>query len=723
MKGLGILALVLALVTGAVWLFRESGRRGAPGWSRQESRAASEDMPWAATLRDPGVVLPAPEATEIQREEVEAAPAPEERARGAGFGVRVLARESGQPIAGVHVLLTSAHGSAGWLGQVPGRTLAGGVRRACPCPMTDADGRVELEARVGEESTLIVNLLENVRARRMELDVPAFAVGERRELELMLETRDDLRWFGRVLDDATGTPLAGAEAEWGGSELRRAVSAADGMLVLDFASWQASEVEVALAMYLPTSLALERGHESVELARPIRLLRPAALEVRVRDGQGAPKSRVRVELVELDRGAEYELPAFDLGRTTDADGVAAFEGLAPRVRLSVAVRAGLGRTRRQDVILAPGERRALEFELESGCRVLGQALDEAGQPLAGLDLWRLAVDGFPALRELPHEHAVVDKARTDARGRFVFEEVPAGDWWIGPAPSRGVARVAPLATRVVILPGEARQELTLVCAAALYIQGRVLSPEGRGTPGVVTAWKTGTRLVAGSRNDGRFVVGPLTSGDWLLQARDSRESGGIAAPSTVVRAEVGRSDVLLALRSGSLLAGSVLDERGARVPGAEVCLSPDEQGLAASATTDEYGSFVFGAQAPGGYHLWARSGASVATLGPVEIDAGRATERVELRLQAGAELRFRLASSAPPGLEACVSWDGVPCLVAALLPGSELWRTLPPGPAVVQLVRRKPDGGLTVLEERSLTLRVGETTLVELPGAGVDVER
>lgn len=718
MKNLGILALVLALVAGAAWLPRGAGR-GAPGGSTQESRAVSEDMARAATLREPGAVLPASELAEFQREEVEAAtaPAPQERARGAGLGVRVLARESGRPIAGVHVLLTSAHGRAGWLGQVPGRTLEGGVGVACPCPMTDAEGRVELEARVGEESTLLVNLLENVHARRMELDVPPFAVGERRELELMLETRDDLRWFGRVIDDATDAPLAGAEVEWGGRERRRAVSAADGMLVLDFASWQASEVEIALAGYLPTSLALVRGHESAELAQPVRLVRPAALGVRVRDALGAPRAQVRVELEELDPSVEPELSALPVGRVTDADGTCAFEGLAPRVRLSVAVRAGLGRTRRQEVLLAPGERRALEFELESGCRVLGQAVDEEGRPLAGLDLWRLAVDGFPALRELLHEHAVVDKARTDERGRFVFEQVPAGDWWIGPAPSLGVARVSPLATRVVVLPGEARQELTLVCAAALYIQGRVLSPEGRGTPGVVTAWKTGTRFVTGSRNDGRFVVGPLTSGDWLLQARDSRDSVGIAAPSTVVRAEVGRSDVLLALRSGSILAGSVLDERGRRVPGAEVCLSPDEHGRAASATTDEYGSFVLGAQAPGEYHLWARSGASVATLGPVEVDAGRATERVELRLQAGAELRFRLASSAPPGLDACVSWDGVPCLVAELLPGAELWRTLPPGPAVVRLVRRKAEGGLAVLEERSLTLRVGETALVELPGA------
>lgn len=705
-----------------MWLLRASGRAGAPDASTQEARAAGEEAARAVTLREPGGVPPR-ESTALLREEVRIATAPTKAGRGGGawLALRVLGRESGRPLAGVHVLLTARTGGSGAISQ----GLTAGEPPTCSCPATGADGRVELEARAGEESTLFVNLLENVHARRMELDVPPLQVGERREVELRLETRDDLRWFGRVLDDATGAPLAGASAEWRSGARRPAFSAADGMLVLDFASWQASEVEIALAGYLSNSLALERGHESVELARPIRLVRPAALEVRVRDGQGAPRAGVRVEVMDLEPQAESELAAFDLGRASDGEGGCTFEGLPPRVRLSVAARGGLGRTRRQDVILAPGERRVLEFELESGCRVLGQAVDEDGQPLAGLDLWRLALGELPALRELAHEGAVVDKARTDERGRFVFEHVPAGEWWIGPAPMRGVARVAPLATRVAILPGEARLELVLVCGAARYLHGRVLSPEGRGGSAKVTAWQAGTRLVTESRSDGRFVVGPLSEGDWFLQAQAiPREvSPSSAAPSAVARAEVGQSDVVLRLRSGMILAGTVLDERGTRVPGAEVSLSPDEYGFASVATTDELGFFSLGAQAPGGYRLWARSGASVATLGPLAIDARQALAPVELRLEAGAELRLRLAADARNGLEARVSWDGVPCLVVALRPGVELWRTLPPGPVVVRLVRRGRDGDSTVVEERALMLRVGEPNLVELVGSEPDAQR
>ncbi len=724
----GILTLGFALGLGTILLLRVE--RGSVSRSVEPGPQVARGGALDAELETPAAVVEPASESELGREVAEPMPTtvPSAESGPAWLTVHVAARGDGRPLSGVDLQALERVPLDGAFPirprNVHGWNLSQGPESRWLT--TDPSGRVVLELRSGVAYGLCLNARDNPLARLEWLAVEPLGAGERRTLEVALDGGDDLRWFGRVLDDVTGAPLAGAsavssvESPLGARE--SAVAAADGMLELAFASWRPTRVTIAAPGYLPAAFALERGHGSPQSARIVRLVRPGSLTVRVRDEQGGAQAGLRVE-VDTAR-PEGELgPTGGLGAgTTDADGACTFEQLPPRVQLSVAVRAGIGRTQRQAVRLVPGEESALTFELGPGCTLLGRALDEQGAPLVKLELWRLAAGELPALRELAHEDAVVDKVRTDSLGRFAFEHVPEGEWWVGPAPSRRGARVAPLATCVTVHPGETRLELTLVCSAPLYIQGHVRSPGGKGAQATVSAWRAGTRVSAESREDGRFHVGPLADGEWLLRAEPPEwcRQWVNEAPSAVVRAAAGAEGVQLELRTGTLLAGVVHDENGRGVPGAKVALALDEHGLTPTETTDAGGWFWLRTQVPGSTHLWARSGAFVAWVGPVVAEQGRHIEPLKLRLQTGAELRLRLAPAAPAGLEARVVWNGVPIVVAALAPGAERSEVLPPGEIVVQLVRSTSDGGPALLEEHALLLLAGAPALLEL---GVDSRR
>src|SRR5262249_6581245 len=149
---------------------------------------------------------------------------------------------------------------------------------------------------------------------------------------------------------------------------------------------------------LPAQLQLDRANDSPEHALPIRLERPAVVEVHVRDALGAPVAEVPVEAVPPENPHDVRRGQILTGsphdrESTDASGTCVIENLRPHEELDVAVRSGIGLTQRQTVTLAPGERRKLEFVLGAGCSVRGTAVNERGELLASIDLWRLPTRG------------------------------------------------------------------------------------------------------------------------------------------------------------------------------------------------------------------------------------------------------------------------------------------------------------------------------------------
>lgn len=721
----GILALLLLLALGgAGWFLARGGRHP----ERPGAHAARGEEPGRGGAREP---LPEPEVTPAPASEREPAEgealADEEGEPRAWLLVRCVAREDGKPLAGLALVLAPAERFGSWTGLGAVGSLFPGA--ADVGPRTDADGRVELEVEPGVELSLFVRAMK-LPVGQEPVTVPALAADERRELELEFLTRDDRHWYGLVLDDESGAPLGGASADWvhaAGPEVpggrSQAIAAADGLLALEFASWWASWATITSPGYFPGCVQLEAGHESPERALPIRLARAARLEVRVRDELGAPLVGVPVEAVSgvpaelvtvAERVTGISLPRDTERGVTDGAGGCALEGLAPRDELSVVIRPGIGRSQRQSVRLEPGESRTLEFTVGRGCRLEGQAQDERGEPLAGLDLWRLAALGASVYLGAEHEQAVVDKVRTDARGRFVFESVSPGDWWIGPAPYHGRTGIVPRAARVTIEPGESRKAFTLVCSATRYLAGKVLSSAGLPAEASLTAERGSLRVRGTSGADGRFFVGPLDAGTWQLQAR--RESGP-DAPSESLRAEAGQSELVLRLRPGGRVFGSVRDELGRPAAGAEVRLLAGDAAEAYGTIADEEGAFSLGGVEPGTYPLRASTASSVAVLELVPVRSDGPTGPLEVYLGPGTELRLTLALDAAEGLLARVAAGGAWLALERLAPGAERRMLLPPGAVLVQLLGRSEAGELELREERRVALRLGQSLRLELGSA------
>lgn len=678
----------------------------------------------------------------------------------ATLALRLVARETKAPLRGVSVQLSS-----GLPGDVVYVSGSRGDERTCP--RSDADGRVELEARPWGGYSLQIDPLGKSHVRPERFQVPELEPGQRHEVEIEVMTRDDRRWFGRVLDDETGAPLSGARVEWDESwpagEPAPIVSGADGLLALEFASWRKSSVRVVHEGYREAAVALAAGHETPELAEAVRLVRPARLSVRVRDGSGVPLREVAVEvrfapaaldssgrpgsevgqafalLAQHPRATEV-FSAGDLGSVleelgapflptataraagdrlqayTDAEGRCAFEGLPPGVDGEAIARRPGEPAQRQALHLASGEARELDFEFGSACNLRGRVEDEEGRPVAGLDLWRLAGEkDLPGYLDSEHESGAVDKLRTDAEGRFLFRSVPAGAWWIGAAPyeRRGGASV-PLTTRIVVTPGERVREMVLTCPAALYIRGRVRTEAGGPLAAEVTASREDSSVRATADARGNFVLGPLPAGAWELEAAElpgalgSPPGSPLRASSGPVRAYAGATEVELRLRAGGALSGIVLDASGTPAPGAEVEAYCEQDGSMQRAACDERGAFRLEGLAAGSYRLLARAAESVRVLGPVHVEAGRWSPPVELRLAPGAVLRLQLAADRGERRAYALAWNGTPWRTGMLQGGVPVRLVVPAGTLRCELRAGPEPDALVGARVREAVLLAGE---------------
>src|SRR5262245_58268126 len=245
MTSRSVLVLVGVLGIGATWLVLELRRGEGPRSSASETSIAEAASDEPAALAEPELPVEATADAGSKREET-VSPRMDRSSANAWLAIRVRARETGQVLPDIHVLLHELPADfgppyvRGAPDDPPGLAFSSGPSGIrCSCPATDVQGRVTLEAPPGVARVLTLNALSSVHARRESFSVPPLAPGERRELELELTTRDDLRWYGRVLDDATGAPLAGVRASWvAGAPVGVrgcAASPADGGLVIAFA--------------------------------------------------------------------------------------------------------------------------------------------------------------------------------------------------------------------------------------------------------------------------------------------------------------------------------------------------------------------------------------------------------------------------------------------------------------------------------------------------------
>ncbi|MFO1076236.1 MAG: carboxypeptidase-like regulatory domain-containing protein [Planctomycetota bacterium] len=262
--------------------------------------------------------------------------------------------------------------------------------------------------------------------------------------------------------------------------------------------------------------------------------------------------------------------------------------------------------------------------------------DKKPAPAIDVSLYRGGVD---TLFEQP-------RGRTDAEGRFLFEDLAPGK--VTPATQRG----EPHWGKSVVVVAGGRVEATLELPLGMTARGRVVDGAGAAVPGadiVVTGWGGGsTQVLAQSGPDGAFAlravapnchIGARKAGYRPSSMRTFTASEGAVVDFTIVMT-----------RDGGGLRGVVQDPHGQPVAGAVVRAGDTEQnnhklpdGASAmgpqpeTVRTDAQGRFEFASVVPGKVPVAARAPGLAPWTGTVAIAPGRVEELV-INLQPGATL-------------------------------------------------------------------------------------
>jgi hypothetical protein len=209
----------------------------------------------------------------------------------------------------------------------------------------------------------------------------------------------------------------------------------------------------------------------------------------------------------------------------------------------------------REIRLDRGQRKTdVDFRLLRGGVIAGRVTDGYGDPVPGLSinaLRRMTLDGRPRL--LPEGAAV----RTDDFGRFRFFGLPSGEYYLstfgeGDATAGLVRTYFPGTSSLgeaEALPVRAGEEVggisfALASGRPVQITGIVVDSQGYPlTGGHVSAEDLANVIGPGSYGeigpDGRFKVGDVSPGDYVLRVHPSEENGEAAAE----RISVGLDDI------------------------------------------------------------------------------------------------------------------------------------------------------------------------------------
>lgn len=594
----------------------------------------------------------------------------------------------------------------------------------------DAGGFASWPVPSGVELEVLVSELRT-GAPRVTRIVPPLAPGEVRALRVELPPLGEHRLVGRVLEEATGAPIAGASVvlrdrsglydEGTRPDPRVGVgvarSDAAGRFELEASHPAASNLIVQAAGFTPLVAAFAAGHADDANPFEVRLLRAAGLEGVVTGANGAPQANVRVEATagNASLGADgarrpagfADPPVWRWEARTDAGGRFALAGLPARAELSVRLDAG-GRTRVPELaplVLEPGERRAVSWSLGARGRIAGEARDAAGRPYADGELWLRPRPrrGHVAVLVMSESPAPVDRARTDLAGRFAFEAVLPGAYILGPAAPRepdvplferppasvDPEAVAPVGVPVDVDPASPEVYVELEVHRALYVVGRVEDVDGGTTAAFLEARVPGldaARMVP-LGEDGGFVLGPTVPGEHLLRAMPFPGLPGRAPSETVAATPApapGGDPVVLRLRAGRSLAGVVRGRSGAPAA-ATVHVAPAGEPHRVTVTrAGADGRFQADMLLADEVLVFAFSGSEVAVAGPLFPGPP------ELRLDLAPGGRVELTGDRA-GWAVLATGAGAPCGRVRLEPGRTATLTAPAGPVVARWIE---DGAL-----------------------------
>ncbi len=402
--------------------------------------------------------------------------------------------------------------------------------------------------------------------------------GSRREITLEVPVGTDLLFWGHVVSE-DGHPVPGTEIWWeegmgchldlsdlDSDATRLAESDDDGLFHVRLRSWVDNCLFAVAPGLVPVRVGIEEGHDGPERATTIVLPRGARLTVSL---QGPTEL---IEQLELRAGATewdgdgYYASSIGWAGYFDDEGRCRFGGLPAGIPLSVELRAD-GRTYRrceEEIELSVGEDRLLHWVVGDGATIGGRLLDQHERLVTGCTVWLIdggAMERAPKHLQRPFPEVPYRdlECRTDADGRFRFEDLPPGGYWIGPHPehddrslggrveSDWAAEIPAVAEFVMVDSPSDRIEFDLHVQRGHLIRGRVVKPDGSPAEDAwISAWNVGSLLSFGADtdDDGEFELGPLLPGDYVLRAWSTWLAGSEEVSASVRRRRSGSIDQL-----------------------------------------------------------------------------------------------------------------------------------------------------------------------------------
>lgn len=391
--------------------------------------------------------------------------------------------------------------------------------------------------------------------------------------------------YVRVVDPMTREPLVGASA-----------GASDGPLAIPFHPiWSANAGGVVRARLrdsvgrglvinapgrLPVFVLPRHGHSTLETALVIPLARCWPKTIRVLDPGGDPVQDVVVRLGTgwwlfalrpmlpgEDATTGIEPPEWT-ARTNEL-GEARFECLPGSVIFTGSVlRSGVEIWRANWFALPTMSTDPIaEWRIGTACSIRGRASEVDGSPAVGVPIALDVADRRTAIYFGTGGVWGRRIATTDEHGRFEFEFVDSGGWWMGPVRDPSTVRtevVAPdfacFGQPLHVPIGTKSVDVEVRVERGLWIRGRVVDPDGAGSAALLTLASVDGRVTSDWRADSRgdFELGPLVAGECELRAEDTRRK---FSRSSVLRVSPGASGVVVALRRPGSVRVVVRDAR------------------------------------------------------------------------------------------------------------------------------------------------------------------
>jgi RNA polymerase sigma-70 factor (ECF subfamily) len=307
--------------------------------------------------------------------------------------------------------------------------------------------------------------------------------------------------------------------------------------------------------------------------------RAGEIEGTVHDPGGLAVAGAQVALVvsgayeEMDDGTALRPRA---AMVAGVGGAFRFTDVTPGVYLVTATARGWAPAEQPGVVLLPGESlNGIDLRLGRGSvQLRGQISDAGGGPVAGASVRALALG---AGRRPAGARTFI--ATSDDKGRYAvdlargsYRVVADGDGYVPSAME-------------VVLDGDQRHDFRLMPAAR--ISGRVIERGAGPARGALVRLRADALIKAQERTatadrDGAFAFSGVPPGSFFLSAR----SAGLVARSALkvtVPIAGAASDVVIELVPGNILAGKVVDDRRAPIPGARVHLDSDRASVSSAA--------------------------------------------------------------------------------------------------------------------------------------------